>query len=238
MTPHARNDSSGTRRPGALHRMRAAAIAVPAILTLVSGCRDNPVEPVPPVATYRVEGTLSDHYGHAIDGAAVYVNYDYSLVDEGPPPQTSCTVTDTTHAVSVNVYNPADVLCRKLFSGPPPSATFQVLWDHTDSSGVVMPSGVYQVRYESGGVTLASYPVVVDGGQVTTTDLQGRFVIPAANLPIGYYPAALYSSDSSYYFGNYSVSAHVYLTFQTSAQSKTIAVNLVQGEAAVLTVLL
>ncbi len=218
--------------------VRPAAIAVLPLLASFDGCRDNPVEPIPPTATYRVEGTLSDHFGHAIDGAAVFVNYDYSLVDEGPAPETSCTVADSTHIVAVNVYDSGNVLRRKIFSGPAPVGTFRVLWDHADSSGVLMPSGVYSVRYESGGAMLASYPVVVEGGQVSVTDSSGRFSIPAANLPIGYYPAALYSADSAFYFGNYSIASRVYVTVETSAQSKTVAVNLVQGETAVLTVLL
>lgn len=201
-----------------------------------SACRETPVEPGKESTSYRIEGTVTDRYGNAAIGVQVFLYYDYAYVDRNPPPSRSCTVDDSTKPVTVGVFDQHNALRRTLFQGLPPASTFAVAWDHCDSAGVPMPSGVYTVQYLVNGATRASYPVVVDGGQVAVTNGSGKFVVPEENLPVGFYPAPLFTSDSSYFYGNYQITSRVYLAFVTPQDNFSRAVDLLKGQVNVLDV--
>jgi hypothetical protein len=183
-----------------------------ALCVLLQACERE----IPPVGTsttvtgYRIEGFVLDGLGNPVRGLPIAIYYDYGLVDAGPPPTKVFQPTVPTQFVRVTVYDRFDVPVVTLFQGrSPEEGTLQVNWDQRDAGGNPVPSGAYTVQYIVDGKTQLSYPVVVSGNVVTSTDSTGHYVIPDKNLPVGFYPVPLYSADNSKFLGNWQITADI-----------------------------
>jgi len=186
-------------------------------LLLMQACERD----IPPVAEpaetigYQIEGFVLDRLGNPVRGLPVAVYYDYEQVDNGPPPSKVFKASDLTAIVRVTVFDSNDRPLVTLYQGRPNAdGELEIDWDQQDAFGNPVPSGAYTVEYIVGGQTKMSYPVVVSGNVVATTDTTGRYIIPDQYLPVDFYPVPLYSADSSSYLGNYRITPYVVLEFR------------------------
>jgi hypothetical protein len=184
------------------------------LLEGVLGCqRELPFQPSPEQAIvgYQIEGYVTDHLGVPLKGVRVGLWYDYEFVDTLQPPSTTFLVDDPSKNVEVRVLDRGQKLIAILIEGRTPLGPLNVVWDKKDAFGRLVPSGVYTVEFNLNGVHKASYTVIVDGAVTAVTDSLGYYSIPDVNLPIGFYPVPLYSSDDSQFIGNYSITPSITL---------------------------
>ena len=186
-------------------------------LLLIEAC-EREIPPVAePVTTtgYQIEGFVLDGLGNPVRGLPIALYYDYELVDTGPAPSKIFRASDPSAIVRVTVFDSYNRPLLTLFQGrPPEEGGLEIDWDQEDAFGNPAPSGAYTVQYIVGGQTKMSYPVVVSGNVVTTTDTSGHYIIPDQYLPVGFSPVPLYSADSSSYLGNYQITPYVVLEFR------------------------
>jgi hypothetical protein len=189
---------------------------VSALALLVLACERE----IPPVietesfSGYRIEGIVSDRLGNPVRGVPIALSYDYELVDDAPPPSKTYEVVDENKSIRVAVYDRENRLLRLLFQGHASPGPLLVGWDQSDNIGNPVPSGVYSVQYIVDSQLKMSYPVTVSGAVTARTDSLGHYVIPDKNLPVGFYPVPLYSSDGRSYLGSYRISSYMVLEFQ------------------------
>ena len=145
------------------------------------------------------------------------MHYDYEYVDANPPESRVFQVTDPNVTVRIKVFDRSNRLRRLLYEGQVSPGPLSVQWDLKDSFGVPVPSGIYTVQFTVGAEVKQSYTVTVSGAVTARTDSLGSFAIMNENLPIGFYPVPLYSSDRTSFLGNYRIVP--YVTVEATVQS-------------------
>lgn len=193
----------------------------------VAGCeREIPVLSNGDASGYRIEGIITDGQGRAIVGVQVKLYYQFEYVDSKPAASKEYFVSEQNQVVTVRVFdlndNPRRTISTSLYQPGP----IIVQWDKRDDQGRLVPSGVYYVRYIVRGETKYSYPVTVTGAITAVTDGSGHYAIPSENLPVGFYPVPLYSSDSTIYYGNYQIVPYVGINFVVSSQVRSVYASL------------
>jgi len=186
-------------------------------LLLMEACEREIPPAAEPVTTtgYQIQGFVLDRLGNPVRGLPIALYYDYELVDTGPPPSKIFRASDPSAIVRVTVFDSGNRPLLTLFQGrPPEEGDLEIDWDKKDAFGNPVPSGAYTVEYIVGGQTKMSYPVVVSGNVVATTDTSGHYIIPDQYLPVDFYPVPLYSADSSRYLGNYQITPYMVLEFR------------------------
>lgn len=193
-------------------------LTVALVLPIGAGC-DREIPPgfeSEPIVGYRIEGIVQDGFSHPISDVSITVKYLVEYVNSGPPPSRDYDVPDPPPFVRVRVYNADGGLIRTLYSGTPGVGSLYVPWDRTNGSGQLVPSGLYWVHYEVNNQSQKSYPVIVDETVTTRTDSSGSFTIFDRNLPLGFYPHAIYDFDGTTFGGNYRVGDRVFLTLRAA----------------------
>jgi hypothetical protein len=184
------------------------------LMGAILGCqRDLPFEtPVEkPITGYQIEGYVTDHLGVPLKSIRVALWYDYEFVDTVRPPSTSFYVDDPTKTARIRVLDRNQKVIAVVFEGLAPVGLMNLGWNKRDPSGIPAPSGAYTVDFSLGGVSRASYIVVIDGAVTAVTDSLGHYVIPDVRLPVGFYPVPRYSATDSTFVGNYQITPLVHL---------------------------
>lgn len=195
-------------------------------VALVNGCRDiNLLDVREGTEGYRIVGTVLDGLDNPIAGLGIRLFYGTEYVSGSPVPQREYVLQSPGEFVLVDVYNLAGGHVRSLYAGTPVGTSLLVQWNKRNSAGALVPSGIYFVRYTVNGSTRHSYTVVVDGHVSATTDTNGVFIIPDNLLPVGYYPAPLYSGADAF-LGNYRIQNLAYLEFTVGANTYVYSVVL------------
>jgi hypothetical protein len=206
-------------------------LGVALTLSGVAGCeRDLPfmAPPDQPISGYRLEGYVTDRLGIPIKGLPIGLYYDYNYID-GNPPNRDLIIDDSTKISLVRVLDVNKRVIRVLFRGRTRLGLMDVGWDQKDSLGRSVPSGIYMIDFTLAGVPRNSYTVVVDGAVTAVTDSLGHYSIPNDYLPVGFYPAPLYSNDNTTFLGNFSITPYVVLEFHLQIR-RSAAVTLLQDQ--------
>jgi hypothetical protein len=201
---------------------------IASLVMFVGSCREIPLIEGGPIEGYQIEGYVFDRLQNPLRNVLVVLEYQFIFVNEGPPPSRSYSVTDPNQVVVVAVYDSQDRHVRTLFQGTRPVGPMLVEWDKKTAQGLDVPSGLYTVKYQENGVTKKSYTEIVSGTVTARTDSAGRYVIPPANLPIGYEPVYL-SGTGGNYAGNYRIGDWVVLEFLVSGVSRQAYFALVRN---------
>lgn len=175
--------------------------AILGILCLIFGsCREIlPVQVTASINGYELDGILTSASGLPVQGAEVRLFYDYNLVSQTPTDTIPVIVRDSTRIVDIAVYTPAYTFVRELFLGYLPIGPVRrAVWDGLDEAQKPVPSGKYLIRYVVDTAIVKYSTVIVDGHATTTTDVNGKFVIPNNRLPVGaiadfYYPGGSFA---------------------------------------------
>ena len=197
-----------------------------AFLGLVeSGCRDPGLDDgTPSIDGYRIEGTILDGLDQPIPGIDIMVYYDTLYVSNSPVPTRPYTLTSTGEYVTIDVYNSEDNVVRNLYAGTPSGPTVYVPWDKRRGDGSLAGSGLYTIRYVSGGQIRHSYDIAIHGHVTAETDSSGNFIVDNVNLPIDYFPAPFYSNSDTF-LGNYRILDWVWLEFVVANQLYSLPVQ-------------
>jgi hypothetical protein len=202
-------------------------------LVILAGCeRDLPYMGSAvdePINGYRLEGYVTDKLGIPIRGLQIALWYDFEYVDSNNPPVRQFNVDDSTKIARVAVFDTNHRLYRVLFQGKAPFGVLDYLWDLKDSTGVPAPTGIYKVDFSMNGATRSSFTQVVNGTVTVVTDSLGHYLIPNELLPVGFYPAPLYSANRSTFLGNFQVSSFVNLEFYLPLH-RYVSVTLIQDQ--------
>ncbi len=172
-----------------------------------------PLDPSLSITGFEVRGTVSDRFGNPIPGVAISVDYLLEYVDDGPEPTRTYIVQPPNESITISVVNGNNASVYSYAAGTQIPGSFTYIWDQTSSSGQDVPSGIYTVRYVTGAGVRHSYPVLVSGTRVATTDSLGRYTVPNGSLPVDYYPVPDYSSSGSTFYGNFRVTSEVVIGF-------------------------
>lgn len=195
-------------------------------VVLVSGCRDlNLLDVRETTEGYRIVGTVLDGLDNPITGLGIRLSYGAEYVSGSPVPQREYNLQSPDEFVLVDVYNLKGAHVQSLYAGTPGGTSLLVQWNKRNSAGALVPSGIYFVRYSVNGSTRHSYTVVVDGHISATTDTNGVFTIPDDLLPVGYYPAPLYSGTDAF-LGNYRIQNLAFLEFTVDVNTYVYSVVL------------
>lgn len=183
--------------------MRSKIAGVLMALLFLTGCRDlNPLDARIVIDGYRVVGTVMDGLNNPIPGVQIRLSYGMDFVSGSPVPERSYTLQAQTEYVEVRVLDRTGTQVRALYADTVSAPTIYVPWDKLNDAAVPVPSGIYEVRYIVGGTVRHTYTVIVDGNITVTTSTEGVFVLPNEILPVGFYPAPLYSGNDSF-LGNF-----------------------------------
>jgi hypothetical protein len=203
--------------------MRSGGVKIRTILLMISlslggllGCeRDIPFvgSPDQPISGYQLEGYVTDRLGIPVKDLRIALWYDYSPVDDQTVPSRQFAITDSTKAIRVRVLDPENKVRCVLFEGLSRVGTREFQWDRKDSLGQDVASGVYRVEFSAGGIVRGSYTAIVDGAISAVTDSFGHYLIPNSSIPVGFFPAPLYSSSDTKFIGNYIILSDVRLEF-------------------------
>lgn len=169
------------------------------------------------ISGYQIEGYVTDKLGIPIKGLKIALWYDLDYIDSNAPPSRQFLVDDTTAIARVAVLDQQNKLRRVLYQGRARLGYLDFEFDLRDSAGVLLPTGIYTIRYSLAGVTRGSYNQLINGAVTVVTDSLGHYVIPNEFLPIGFYPAPIYGGDGGPFNGNYQVSPYVVLEFYLPA---------------------
>ncbi len=197
----------------------------------VEGCeRDLPfvVPPPEPINGYQLEGYVTDKLGIPIKNLPIALWLQFDYVD-GNPPSRTITVDNSSVVSLVRVLNQKSRVMKVLYQSKAPLGTLDLTWDQKDSLGNPAPTGIYTVEFREGGLFKSSYITVVNGNISAVTDSLGHYTITNDLLPIGYYPAPLYSNDETTFIGNFQVSTDVVLEFILSPH-RSAAATLTQNQ--------
>jgi len=198
----------------------------------VIGCeRDLPYQAPSdkPISGYRIEGYVTDKLGIPVKGLQIALWYELDYVDNDNPPVRSFVVKDTSQIARIAVFDQANRLRRVVFQGRAPLGALDYLWDLKDSTGAPAPTGIYKVVFSLNGVVQSSFTQVINGAVTAVTDSLGHYSIPNELLPVGFYPAPLYSQNGSTFTGNFQVSSFVILEFYLPVH-RSSAVTLTQDQ--------
>jgi hypothetical protein len=166
---------------------------------LVCGCeRQVPVIEDLRIDGYQIEGTVTDRIGNPIPNVGVRLQYTRESLVIDSVATREYVVTDPNAALQAIVVDSDDRVVPALPTSFYNSGRFTAVWNGRDTSGTIVPSGVYVIQYLVDGIVRYSYRQLVDNGKVTATDPFGRFQITAKNLPIDVYPIPFFRSDGSF----------------------------------------
>ncbi len=190
-----------------------------------------PLDPSLIISGYEIRGTVSDRFGNPIYGVDVTIDYTLEWVDNGPEPTRVYQVPSPGELITVVVAgrDGRSVLVESLGMQAP--GPFSYVWNGRDGSGQLGLPGVYEVRYQTAAGVRLTYPVLLSGTRVATTDSLGRFTIRDRELPIGFYPVPEYSSSGAVYYGNLRVTNEVILGFAIEGIRSFRTVTLRRDEA-------
>lgn len=187
------------------------------------GCeRDLPftVPPPVPINGYQVEGYVTDRLGIPVKNLPIALWYEFDYVD-GNPPNRIFYVDNSNATCLVRVLDIQKNVLRVLYQGRAPLGVLDVSWDQKDSLGQLVPTGIYTVDFREAGVPKNSYTTIVNGNITAVTDSLGHYTIPNDRLPVGFYPAPLYSNDDTNFLGNFQVSSYIVVEFYLTAHRST-----------------
>jgi len=207
-------------------------------LVLFAACdRPIPVVESPVVNGYEVQGTVTDQIGNPVPNVKVLLDYTEDLDFTDSAATRKYFVTDESKPVQAVVVNWDNQVIRALT--PPQNfyGWYQVLWDGTDSSGTLTPSGIYYIQYLVGGIDRFTYSQLVSGGQVATTDSTGQYTIPMQYLPVDSSSVPYFSSYDSTYAGNLVISNDIVLTYKYSTQVQQIQRTIDKGQVTIINVI-
>jgi hypothetical protein len=214
-------------RKGSLKAFPKWLVVVLALVGVVGCERDLPFVVPPPVSIsgYQIEGYVTDRLGIPVKNLPIALWYEFDYVDGTPPNRTF--YVDNSNATSlVRVLDIKKNVKRVLFQGRAPLGVLDVSWDQKDSLGHPVLTGIYTVEFRQGGVPKNSYTTVVNGNVAAVTDSLGHYTISNDLLPVGFYPAPLYSNDDTNFLGNFQVSSYIVLEFYlTSHRSASITLT-------------
>ncbi len=204
----------------------------------IDGCqRPIPIQESPTIRGYEVQGTVTDQLGNPIPDVQVFVDYSCETIYTDSSLTRTYIVTDPSATVSANVVDWSGRVVRVLAGPRQHSGPYTALWDGTDSTGAVPPSGIYYVQYLVNGAVRFTYGQLVSGGRVATTDAQGFYTIPLQNLPIDSSSVPLFSQYDSSYVGNLLVTNYVALTYTYPNHFQQIGRSLDNGQVSIVNVI-
>ena len=215
--------------------LRVVALLV-TLLPLLAGCERELLllDPSLQIQGYEVRGVVGDRFGNPIPGVGVTVDYLLEYVNDGPEPLRTYQVPSPGEAITVSVVNRVDQPVFTYAAGTQEPGSFIFIWDQTYPNGQPVPPGAYSVRYVAPAGVRLSYPVLVSGNQVTTTDSLGRYTIRDPELPVDFYPVPDYSSNGTTYYGNLRVTSQVILGFMADGMEVYRTVQLTRDQVVIL----
>lgn len=190
-----------------------------------------PLDPSLIISGYEIRGTVRDRFGNPIFGVDVSIDYTLEWVDNGPEPTRVYQVSSPGESITVVVAgrDGRNVLVEPL--GMQAAGPFSYIWNGRDGAGQLALPGVYEVRYQTAAGVRLTYPVLLSGTRVTTTDSLGRFTILDRELPVGFYPVPEYSSSGAVYYGNLRVTNELILGFAIGGIRSYRTVTVRRGQA-------
>ncbi len=191
-------------------------LAVLAGVAGVIGCeRELPfmVSADQPISGYQIEGYVTDKLGIPVKGLKIALWYDLDYVDSNTPPSRQFLIDDTTKLARVVVLDQQNRLRRVLFQGRAKLGYLDFEFDLRDSAGVLLPTGIYTISFSMNGAAKGTYSQVINGAVTTVTDSLGHYTVRNEFLPIGFYPAPVYTGNGVTFIGNYQISQYVILEF-------------------------
>ncbi len=181
---------------------------------MIAGCqRQIPILESPSISGYEVQGTVTDQLGNPIPNVQVYVDYDWETNYNDTSATRTYFVSDPTAFVSADVVDWSGRIVRILASPRQRYGAFEVSWNGKDTTGTLVPSGLYYVQYLVNGVATFAYSQLVTGGQVATTDDQGHYTVLPPNLPVDSTANFYFFPADSSYGANLLVLSDVVLTY-------------------------
>lgn len=190
-----------------------------------------PLDPSLIITGYEIRGTVGDRFGNPIFGVDVTIDYTLEWVDNGPEPPRVYQVPSPGESITIVVAGRDGRTVRVESLGMQAAGPFSYLWNGRDGSGQLALPGVYEVRYQTAAGVRLTYPTLLSGTRVATTDSLGRFTIRDRELPVGYYPVPEYSSSGSVYFGNLRVTNELILGFAIEGIRSYRTVSVRSGQA-------
>ena len=182
----------------------------------VIGCeRDLPfmVPADQPVNGYQIAGYVTDKLGTPVKGLRIALWYDFDYVESNTPPVRKFVVDDSSKTARVVVLDRQNRLRRVIYQGRAKLGLLEFEFDFRDSTGVLLPTGIYTISFSMDGIVKGSYIRAINGAVTVVTDSLGHYSIPNDLLPIGLYPVPLYAGDGDTFIGNYEISSYVVLEF-------------------------
>ncbi len=199
-------------------------------LLLMSGCeRQLPVVDNLPIAGYEIQGKVTDRIGNPMPNVSVFLDYsaEPSYIDTVITRQYF--VPDSVGPIQAVAANLDNQIVYAITTPRKVVGWFQATWNGIDSTGNLVPSGLYHIQYIIGGRVVFSYDQLVSGGLVAVTDIYGRYTIPSRFLPIDSASIPYFSIYDSSYVYNLHVTNDVLLTFVYSPRVKRIPYTLYPG---------
>lgn len=192
------------------------------VVLMLFGCeREIPLIDSGPIDGYQIEGYVTDRLRNPMRDVQIVLDYQFIYLDSNPPPSKSYDVTNPNQVIVVAVFNSRDQHVRTLFQGTRPVGTMLVEWDKMNAQGGEVPSGLYTVKYMENGAAKKSYYEVVSGTVSARTDSIGYYLIPSANLPVGFEPVH-FTNTGGNYPGNYRIGDWIALEFIAGTQSRKV----------------
>ncbi len=173
------------------------------------GCRE--IEPFPSqtdIEGYRIEGTVTDAGGRALQGATIQMFYAFSTLL--PPLDTSrVAVVNPGTRINVDVLSTDSFIIRNFEFTTSPGYLPHNIWNGLDNNGQQVKNGAYTIVVSLNGVEKKRSDWLIDGQIIATTDAEGKFFISKNNLPIGRI-VDIYSVSGTY-TGTYQITHVVFL---------------------------
>ena len=182
-----------------------------------------------PINGYQLEGYVTDKLGIPVKGLKIALWYDFDYVDSDSTQSRQFVVDDSTKIARVVVLDMQHRLKRVLYQGKASLGALDYEFDMRDSTGLLLPTGIYTVSFTLGGVQRASFLDVIDGMVTAITDSLGHYIITNDFLPVGFYPAPIYAGDGYTFIGNYEVASDVALEFYLPTH-RSVSVTLTQNQ--------
>ncbi|HTY35725.1 MAG TPA: hypothetical protein VMH23_01370, partial [Bacteroidota bacterium] len=110
-----------------------------------------------PINGYQLEGYVTDKLGIPVKGLKIALWYDFDYVDSDSTQSRQFVVDDSTKIARVVVLDMQHRLKRVLYQGKASLGALDYEFDMRDSTGLLLPTGIYTVSFSLGGVQRASF---------------------------------------------------------------------------------